>query len=237
MIRFAAHPAVNGNTWLWTGPNGFTANTRVTTLSTSAGIDLSGTYTVTYTDADGCTDAATLELTIFDNPEATVTTIDASCGANDGSFTFSFTDYPSRTHIEFSLDGGQTYFPGVSDMIGSVTYDVGEGTYDLFVRWGNTDCPVSLGTFTIGETSVVGVSCNDGNPNTENDVYIDNSCTCEGTPIPTCNVVLASSIELAGGGTETSICVDGVADPLNVTLTGTSSVSYTHLTLPTNREV
>ncbi len=219
-IEFAAHPAVNGNTWSWTGPNGFMANTRVVLLSNSAGIDLSGTYTVSYTDADGCTDVATLDLTIYDNPTATVTSTGASCLGDDGSITFTFPNHPTRTHLEFSVDGGLTYFVGVPDDSGSVTYNnFGEGTYDLFVRWGNTQCPVSLGTFNIAEVPAIGSSCNDGNPSTQNDM-INSNCECEGTPI-SCDAS-ASPITLAGGGTETTICVDGVGDPLGVTLTGTS---------------
>lgn len=54
-----------GNTgkWAWAGPNGFTDSTRTLTFSAALMSD-TGTYTVTYTDAFGCSVSAIYELNI-----------------------------------------------------------------------------------------------------------------------------------------------------------------------------
>ncbi|MEM6967310.1 MAG: PA14 domain-containing protein, partial [Bacteroidota bacterium] len=83
-----------------------------------------------------------------------VTKVNATCDEDNGSITFTFPDEPTRTGIEFSLDGGVTYLPQVSDAIGNITYDnLPTGTYNLFTRWGNDDCPIDLGSQTIENTS------------------------------------------------------------------------------------
>ena len=62
--------------------------------------------------------------------------------------------------------------------------------------------------------ATVGSACDDGNPNTENDVYLVDGCTCEGSPI----VVDGGEITTEDA---TEICAgDGIGDPIDVTLTG-----------------
>ncbi|MEL6253468.1 MAG: PKD domain-containing protein [Bacteroidota bacterium] len=78
-----------------------------------------------------------------------ITTQAESCGDGKGKITFSFTDQPGSSHLEFSLDGGNTYKAQVADNSGSVSYTVAPGSYDLFVRWGDDSCPTSLGTKTV----------------------------------------------------------------------------------------
>ena len=85
------------------------------------------------------------------SPMVTVSTTPADCDGNGGSVTFSFNDRNDRTNIEFSIDGGATYPAefNVSDASGSLTIDLAPGTYHLFTRWGNNECPVDLGNETI----------------------------------------------------------------------------------------
>jgi uncharacterized repeat protein (TIGR01451 family) len=52
-----------GNTYAWTGPNGFTANTAYATIN-NATVAASGTYTVTVTNSAGCTAQATVVATV-----------------------------------------------------------------------------------------------------------------------------------------------------------------------------
>ncbi|MBQ4818548.1 glycosyl hydrolase [Aquimarina sp. MMG016] len=86
-----------------------------------------------------------------DIPTATVSkTNESSQGANDGSITFSFPNTANRTNIEFSIDGGSTYPYNVPDNSGSTTVsNLSPGTYQLYVRWGNNECPQDLGVVTI----------------------------------------------------------------------------------------
>ncbi len=86
-----------------------------------------------------------------DIPSALVSKTDESAqGANDGSITFSFSDNADRTNIEFSIDGGVTYPYNVADNSGSTTVsNLSPGTYQVYTRWGNNECPQNLGEVTI----------------------------------------------------------------------------------------
>ena len=111
-------------------------------------------YRVTVTDANGCTDSDEIRVNVRNRPEATVAHVDPLCEETTGAITFSFDDDPGRTNIEFSLDGGNTYESSVSDQSGSVTYEnLIPATYDLWVRWGNNECPVDLPDVTIDENT------------------------------------------------------------------------------------
>ena len=75
------------------------------------------------------------------------------CSAPTGSISLNFTDNLDQTDIEFSLDGGFTYPYSVNDNIGStVLPNLSSGTYDLWVRWGNDECPLNLADVTISNT-------------------------------------------------------------------------------------
>ncbi len=52
-----------GNTYSWTGPNGFTASTAYATIS-SATVAATGTYTVTVTNNSGCSATATVDAAV-----------------------------------------------------------------------------------------------------------------------------------------------------------------------------
>lgn len=80
-------------------------------------------------------------------PQVTsITSQPINCATGKGSMTFFFEDQDGRTHLEFSFDGGTTYRNQVPDDQGSVTYtDLDGGSYEVFVRWGNNECPTSLG--------------------------------------------------------------------------------------------
>jgi len=113
-----------------------------------------GETRVAYEGVDPCGNTVTCSFDVIveatDNgpcsgnsaPQVTVNATNPDCGQDNGSISFSFPDHSSRTNIEFSLDGGQTYPLNVSDNVGTTSFDnLGEGKYDLFVRWGNDDCP------------------------------------------------------------------------------------------------
>jgi hypothetical protein len=53
----------SSGTWAWTGPNGYTANTRFITFASTA-VANTGSYIVTYTDPFGCTISMTFQLTV-----------------------------------------------------------------------------------------------------------------------------------------------------------------------------
>ncbi len=60
----------------WSGPNSFSSSDQSPTVSSSATLAMAGIYTLTVTDANGCTDDETTTVVVNDNPVATA--------ANDG---------------------------------------------------------------------------------------------------------------------------------------------------------
>ena len=90
-------------------------------------------------------------IVVDESPNVTgITSQNPTCGANNGEITFMFTDNPGRTNIEFSLDGGMTYPHNTSDGVGSFTVSgQAPGTFDLWVRWGNDECPFDLADVTL----------------------------------------------------------------------------------------
>jgi len=129
-------------TYLWS--NGATTS--------SITVSEEGTYSVTVTDCSGCTASDQVNLHLDDLPEADASVSTPECNAELGEITFTFPDHPSRTNIEFSIDGGASYPYNFSDNEGSVTIsDIAAGTYDLWARWGNDDCPTNIEDVTIIE--------------------------------------------------------------------------------------
>ena len=113
--------------------------------------DLIVNYVVTVTDADGCSDTDEVEFEIQAIPQITnVTVTDAMCGM-DGEICIDFLDHDTRTGIEFSLDGGLTWLVSVPNNSGQVCYDVASGSYNIWVRWGNNECPREYGTYVVGD--------------------------------------------------------------------------------------
>jgi len=137
-----------GYTYAWS--TGATSPTISFNVTANPAGDFNTSYTVTVTDANGCSDTDTVVVRTLSRPSVTVTTVDATCGLDNGSITFTFPDYPNRSGIEFSLDDQATYEPNIADNSGSITYsNLSAGTYDLWSRWGNNECPIDLGDFTI----------------------------------------------------------------------------------------
>jgi hypothetical protein len=102
--------------------------------------------------SNGCLDTASnvSYVIVYDLPAATVTSVNETCGLSNGSITFTFSNHPNMTSVQFSLNGGTTYQAPVNDNVGSVTYSgLSQGTYNVFMRWNPQGCPVSLGTINL----------------------------------------------------------------------------------------
>ena len=118
-----ANGGTTGYTYLWS--NGSTA-------ATISGVP-AGIYTVTVTDANGCTTIATVNLTVSEafNPSASVTNV--TCfGANNG--VINVTKANGTAPFMFSKDGGVTFEPG------TLPYNftnLAPGTYTIAVKDAN----------------------------------------------------------------------------------------------------
>ena len=156
--------------------------------------DVFVSYTVTVTDTNtNCTDSDVVQVKVESNPTATVSSVDPTCTVDNGSITFTFPDHPDRTGIEFSLDDQASYETSVADNSGSVTYSgLAVGTYDVWVRWGNDECPVDLGTVSLTDTTVLP------------DAGIDGTLTiCEGETVTAAELFTSLGGTPDAGGTWT----------------------------------
>ncbi len=92
-----------------------------------------------------------VSINAANGPNATLAAIENACGSQaTGSVILEFLDDPNRTNIEFSLDGGLNYpYTSPDDLLALNIPDLAAGTYDLWVRWGNDECPVDMGNLVI----------------------------------------------------------------------------------------
>jgi len=109
------------------------------------------TYTVTVTDTDGCTNTDQVVIDVYTLPSGTITHSNTACGTNIGSITITTPNFPSRPGIQYSIDGGSSYSPSITPDGGTYTFsNLAAGTYSVYARWDNGDCPVELGDETVG---------------------------------------------------------------------------------------
>ncbi len=155
-VTFTAPSNPAGTTYAWN----FGANASPAT-ATGAGPHVvtyalpvnqlgNGTATVSLTATlSGCSASDNATVTILDTPAGTLTKTDATCGDDNGTITVTFPDNPDRTGIQFSVNG--TSFANLADNIGSYTFsNLSPGVYTITGRWGGLDCPVTIGTITVG---------------------------------------------------------------------------------------
>jgi len=103
-----------------------------------------------------CRDTATAIVIPKFSPAIVVTPTAPTCDEDNGMIELAITDNPNYTTVEVSTDGGLTYPISFADNSGSFTItDLAEGTYDIYARWGNDDCPKDFGSVTLTDVSAV----------------------------------------------------------------------------------
>ncbi|MCH2081055.1 MAG: PKD domain-containing protein, partial [Saprospiraceae bacterium] len=167
-------------------------------------------YTVTATDANGCTDVDQVSVSVLSTPDVTTSSTNPTCGDDNGSITFTFPDHPDRSSIEFSVDGGATYTLSSADNVGSVTLsDLDAGTYDLWVRWGNDACPIDIPNITLNDENGPSVTAS------------DDAAICVGSSVN------LSANATGGTGTITYTWTPGNLSGASVNVSPTTTTTYT----------
>ena len=151
--------ASGGVSYSWTGPNGFSSTSANPIVYNLVNGTHNGTYTVTATDADGCSASANVVVTIGAGPSIARTITNASCGSSTGSlditpsggttYTYLWSTGATTQDISSLTSGNYTV---------TVTKDAGCSTQATYTV-GNTGGP----TASVGQTNV---TCNGGSNGT-----------------------------------------------------------------------
>lgn len=206
--------------WRIQGETDILASTKDYTFDAVGDPNLNSTvkYEVTaMDDLTGCSSTDVVSVTTLSSPSTTtVTSLNPSCpNLDSGSITFSFPDHPNRTNIQFSVNDSSGSYENSADNAGSYTFSgLVSGDYNLWVRWGNKDCPLDLGVLTLVLDNIPDVSFTYAQS-----VY----CTNDENPTP--------NITTSGGSftSTTGISIDsttGVID-LSASIGGAYVVTYT----------
>ena len=108
--------------------------------------------TWTATDACGNTATATQRVRFEAVPAASAIPLDPTgCGRADGEIDVTVTDDPDRTHVELSIDGGQTYARTPDDVGVYAFTGLRAGVYAVAARWSGGACVVDLGPVTVSD--------------------------------------------------------------------------------------
>ncbi len=113
----------------WSGPNGFTSTSQNPTVSGSATTTMSGIYTLTITDGNGCTNTSTTSVTVNASPVAVATSNGPVC---EGTI-LNLTGLPGGM-ISYSWSGPNGFTSNLQNpTVSSNTTTAMAGTYTLTV--------------------------------------------------------------------------------------------------------
>ena len=158
-VNLSATASGGNNNYTYTWDNGLgNGSTKTFTATAPSTANSITDYTVTVTDGNGCTDTDVVQVTVYSTPSVTVNKSDEHCSQQDGYIVVFFTDNTNRTQIEFSIDGGSTYSYNLEDITGSfIIENLSAGTYNLWSRWGDEDCPVFIQSVTLSNSPGISV--------------------------------------------------------------------------------
>jgi hypothetical protein len=150
--------------WTYRWSNGVNKPVQSFTAKSGSYANKERLYRVTVTDRNKCRAVDEVKVTVLSKPRAGVSITHPQCDQRNGAITFKFKDHPNRSAMEFSITGKDGKYISRSDNKESLTISgLSPGTYDLWMRWENNDCPVKLTKVTLKKSG----NCLTDDPNTE----------------------------------------------------------------------
>ncbi|HRK27875.1 MAG TPA: HYR domain-containing protein [Chitinophagales bacterium] len=138
--------ASGGNTYTWSGPNGY-STTGFTVHRTGATVAMSGTYTVTVSNANGCTGVTSVDVTVHPLPVAAISGNSAFCVGSTISLMAS-----GGISYAWSGPGGFTAATATITRPGATTSMA--GTYTVTVTGAGGCTAIASRTITVSSSSV-----------------------------------------------------------------------------------
>ena len=141
---------IPGADYLWTGPNSF-RKTDQSPVITSTTANMSGTYTVTVTTGDGCSNTASTDVTIYPIPnKPTLNSNSPICAGGDLSITATApTNVPNNPTYEWAWTGPNSYASTTQNVsISEATVDAA-GTYSVTATANGCTSEAATLTYTI----------------------------------------------------------------------------------------
>jgi uncharacterized repeat protein (TIGR01451 family) len=194
-----------GATYSWSGPNGFSSTLQSPVIS-SAVLASGGTYTVTATDASGCTATATVAVTVLNASCSQAVTAAANTPLCEGE-NLLLTATPTIAGANYSWSGPNGYVStDQNPVINAATDDHHTGTYTVSITT-TTGCtgtstvavtvglipetPVIAGTTQVSVGGTISLSAG-GDPGHTYDWTLPDASTMSGQTINIPNASLAS---------------------------------------------
>jgi len=150
---------VNGGTYTWAGPNGFTSNQQNPVIA-NAPLESAGKYSVIVT-VNSCTSATATTSVVIDKPAVVSAGSDQTVCANNATVSLNGTVTGGSTTGVWSTSGSGTFTAGKSSLIGTYipsAADAAKGTVKLTLTAANTGACLNSASITITITPVPVVS-------------------------------------------------------------------------------
>jgi len=197
--------------YAWSGPNGYTSTTQISTVSFSATVAMAGIYTLVVTDVNGCTESATSSVTVNAMPVVNTSSNSPVCEVS----SLMLTGNPG-TMTTYAWSGPNSYSnatqsPTVSS---SATTDM-TGIYTLVVT-DNNGCTNSSSTYVAVVALPIATATS-------------NSPVCEGSPLELTGgpYVMASYVWSGPDSFTNSIQSPTVSSSSTVAMAGTYTLIVT----------
>src|SRR6185312_10962264 len=141
---------VNGGTYSWTGPNGFTSNLQNPVIANAALVS-AGQYSVTVT-VNSCTSAVASTNVVIDKPAIVSAGSDQTACANNATVSLNGMVTGSSTTGVWSSSGTGTFTAGKSSLIGTYipsVADAAKGIVKLTLTATNTGACLDTASITV----------------------------------------------------------------------------------------